>query len=453
MKYKNYTSDWRILPYIISILLIVLLLCGYSLVKFGSGLATLNTNKSSSLNTDFILDNFYKIFDKDINNLPNQKIVEVTIAQGDTFTKLLMKNGVDSSIANKITTSLDTLYNLRKLYLGQQLTFIFDKKTLINSEGTEYKAYNLSMLRVKVDNFSNIEITNQDDEFVAVKVPVILKKYLTKIQGTIDNSFIATATKLGVSTDSILALTKHYSYDVDFQRDIKTGDEIELVFERYYDDKGDFSHDGEVIFSSLNLSSNEKKLNLYRYPNASGDIEYFSEDGSSIKKELLKTPLNVARISSGFGVRNHPVLGYSAMHKGVDFAASIGTPIFAAGNGVIDEIGHKGAYGKYVRIRHSNNYSTAYAHASSFARNLSKGSKVKQGEVIAYVGATGRTTGPHLHYEVLVNNKHVNPLKIKFSPDVKLSGSDLKKFNKHKERVEQLASILSKKEEIAVSDI
>jgi murein DD-endopeptidase MepM/ murein hydrolase activator NlpD len=453
MKYKNYVNDLRFFPRAISIIFIILLFCGYSLVNLMPDLAIDNVGKLARLNTDLILDNLYKIFDKNIDKLPNQKIVEVTITKGDTFTRLLIKNGVDKNVANKITTSLNKLYNLRTLYLGQQLTFIFDKKTLLNHKGEEYQAYNLSMIRVKVDNFSNIEITNQNDEYVAVKVPVILKKYLTKMRGTIDNSFIATATKLGVSTDSILALTKYYSYDVDFQRDIKIGDEIELVFERYYDDKGEFSHDGEVIFSSLNLSSNEKKLNLYRYPSANGDVEYFSEDGSSIKKELLKTPLNVTRISSGFGMRNHPVLGYSKMHKGIDFAASIGTPIFSAGNGVVDEIGHKGAYGNYIRIRHANNYATAYAHASSFAKNLSKGSKVKQGEVIAYVGATGRTTGPHLHYEVLINNQNVNPLKITFSPDVRLSGVELRKFNKHKEKIEQLASVLSKKEEIAVSDI
>jgi murein DD-endopeptidase MepM/ murein hydrolase activator NlpD len=306
-------------------------------------------------------------------------------------------------------------------------------------------------MRIKIDSFQYIDVINQQNEILIQPVTIELKKHLTKVDSIIESSFMATAMKLGISSDALLELTRYYSYDVDFQRDIKLGDRLDLIFERYYDAQGNFSHNGAVLFSCLTVSG--KKINLYRYEKTDGEIEYYHDDGSSVKKDLLRTPLNVARISSGFGNRRHPILGYSKMHKGIDFAASIGTPIFAAGNGVIQEIGRKGAYGNYIRIRHANGYSTAYAHASAFGKGLVHGSKVKQGDVIAYVGSTGRSTGPHLHYEVLVNNVNINPLKIKMSKGEKLSGRELSKFNQYKTKIEKVSNLLANNNELAINKI
>ncbi len=372
-----------------------------------------------------------------------QEVVELKIAKGDTLMKLLIKNGIKPALAQNIINNLSKIYNLKKLHLGQQLTLVFNKEDALDERNMPVQSYELLSMRIKIDAFKYIEIINQQNEILVQPVNIELKKHLTKVDSVIEGSFMATALKLGISSDALLELTRYYSYDIDFQRDIKLGDKLDLIFERYYDAQGNFSHNGAVLFSCLTIGG--KKINLYRYEKTNGEIEYYNDDGTSVKKDLLRTPLNVARISSGFGNRRHPILGYSKMHKGIDFAAAIGTPIFAAGSGVIQEIGRKGAYGNYVRIRHANGYSTAYAHASSFVKGLTRGSRVKQGEVIAYVGSTGRSTGPHLHYEVLVNNVNINPLKIKMSKGAKLSGKELSRFNQYKSKIEKVSMLLANK--------
>jgi murein DD-endopeptidase MepM/ murein hydrolase activator NlpD len=384
-------------------------------------------------------------------NKIQQEVVELKITKGDTLMKLLIKNGVKPPLAQNVINNLSKVYNLKKLHLGQKVTLVFNKEKKVNENNLAVNSYELMSMRIKIDSFQYIDVINQQNEILIQPVTIELKKHLTKVDSIIESSFMATAMKLGISSDALLELTRYYSYDVDFQRDIKLGDRLDLIFERYYDAQGNFSHNGAVLFSCLTVSG--KKINLYRYEKTDGEIEYYHDDGSSVKKDLLRTPLNVARISSGFGNRRHPILGYSKMHKGIDFAASIGTPIFAAGNGVIQEIGRKGAYGNYIRIRHANGYSTAYAHASAFGKGLVHGSKVKQGDVIAYVGSTGRSTGPHLHYEVLVNNVNINPLKIKMSKGEKLSGRELSKFNQYKTKIEKVSNLLANNNELAINKI
>jgi murein DD-endopeptidase MepM/ murein hydrolase activator NlpD len=261
---------------------------------------------------------------------------------------------------------------------------------------------------------------------------------------------MATAHNLGIPSNALMELVKAYSFDVDFQRDIKVGDEINVVYERFYDEQGEFSHNGNIIYASLSLT--DRNVELYRYSNSLGEEDFYSKDGHSVKKDLLRTPISVVRISSPYGMRHHPILGYSKLHKGVDFAAPTGTPILAAGNGIIEEMGHKGAYGNYIRLKHANGYSTAYAHASSFNKKLRRGQTVKQGEVIAYVGTTGRSTGPHLHYEVLVNNQQINPLKVKVSAGQKLNGKELSLFNRHKKSIEKLLTQIPNLGELAMQN-
>jgi murein DD-endopeptidase MepM/ murein hydrolase activator NlpD len=225
-----------------------------------------------------------------------------------------------------------------------------------------------------------------------------------------------------------------YSYDVDFQRDIRSGDKFEMLVESFYSEDGKKVKDGNVLFSSLTLQN--RSIDVYAYK-INGNVEYFDFKGNSMRKSLLRTPVNGARVSSRFGMRRHPILGYSRMHKGTDFAAPRGTPILAAGSGTITYFGRKGGYGNYVQIRHNSDYSSAYGHASRFNRKFRVGSRVKQGDVVAYVGSTGRSTGPHLHFEVLFRGRQINPSKVKATSGIKLTGKELAKFEISRAEIEK----------------
>jgi len=261
-----------------------------------------------------------------------------------------------------------------------------------------------------------------------------LTLYKMRYFGAIKNGLFADGVDSGISASSMMSMINLYAYDIDFQRDIHSGDKFEMLVETFFDENGKKVKDGAVLYSSIKLQS--KQVETYAYK-INDRIEYFDAKGNSVRKSLLRTPVNGARISSGFGMRRHPILGYSKMHKGVDFAASAGTPILAAGNGTIIYMGIKGGYGNYVQIKHNADYSTAYGHASKFNRKFTSGSKVKQGDVIAYVGSTGRSTGPHLHFELIYKGTQVNPSKVKATSGIKLVGKDLAKFEATKKDIDK----------------
>ena len=225
-----------------------------------------------------------------------------------------------------------------------------------------------------------------------------------------------------------------YGYDIDFQRDLHKGDKFEMLVESFYNENGKKIRDGNVLYSSITLSN--RSIDIYMHK-IDEKIEYFDSKGNSVKKSLLRTPINGARVSSGFGMRRHPILGYSKMHKGADFAAPTGTPIMAAGSGVIAYMAVKGGYGNYVQIKHNQDYATAYGHASRFNKKFRVGAKVKQGDIVAYVGSTGRSTGPHLHFEVIYKGEQVNPAKVKATSGIKLAGKDLAKFELSRSEIDK----------------
>ena len=205
----------------------------------------------------------------------------------------------------------------------------------------------------------------------------------------------------------LIKLIKLYSFDLDFQRDIKIDTKVAVSYDYYQ-----ILQNEEIKYTDINyalISINNKKLEYFKFETDEGYIDYFNREGKNVKKSILKTPLDGARLSSNFGMRKHPISGYNKMHKGVDFAAPKGTPIYAGGNGVIEYVGNNGGYGKYIRIRHNNEYKTAYAHLSSYKKGITKGSRVIQGDIIGFVGSTGNSTGPHLHYEIIYQGKHINP--------------------------------------------
>lgn len=255
------------------------------------------------------------------------------------------------------------------------------------------------------------------------------KKLFVKAEKNIYGSLFQSAKAAGVPDKITSQLIKALSYDVDFQRDIKRGDKLTVLYEATADYKGNIKKAHRPHYVKLDLGRRDVEIFI------TADNKFYYKDGSSAKKSLLRTPIDGGRITSGFGMRHHPILGYSKMHKGTDFGAGTGTPIYAAGDGIIAEAGKKGAYGNYVRIKHNGTYSTAYAHASRFAKGIKAGKKVKQGQIIAYVGSTGRSTGPHLHYEVLKNGAQVNPSNFNVNFAGKLGGKELKKFKAEQQQI------------------
>lgn len=361
-------------------------------------------------------------------------VVERFVKNGDTLSKILTNQNISAEDIYKIINSLKDNNITYIPKIGQKITFRYETTISENSQDDlTSQTLNISSIDIQIDKVHHIEITRPNNkDFVARDFFIPLLKKITKTTSTIVNNFMSTAKTMGVSTNNILEIINAYSYQIDFQRQIKEGDSVTFVTEQFFTEDGKFSHSGQVIFASMNLSG--KNYNIYKYsPSESEQGQYFSEDGSSVKRNLLKTPMNVARISSHFGNRKHPIQGYTKMHRGVDFSAPIGTPIYSAGDGVITEIGWRSGYGKFIQVKHSATLSTAYGHASRFAPNLKVGSRIKQGQTIAYVGTTGNSTGPHLHYEVRVNGKQVNPSSFKGSPGALLSGMSRTKFEKFKQ--------------------
>lgn len=349
---------------------------------------------------------------------PIQTVVEVE--SGDTLMDLLVRAGVDKVEATKAIDALREVYNPRALRIGQEVTVTFDRP----ADGIGSGPFHAVTLQPEAGR--QVSANRAPGGFAASEVKREVIRQLARFGGTIKGSLFETAATQGVPAPILVEMIRAFSFDVDFQRDIQPGDKFEVMFERFVDKKGQVVRDGDILFANLNLSGSP--MPIYRYVDSSGMPDYYNPKGESVRKALLRTPVDGAKISSGFGMRMHPILGFTKMHKGVDFAVQTGTPVMAAGAGVVDYAGAFGAYGYYVRIKHDAVHSTAYAHLSRFAQGIRVGKHVSQGQTVAYSGATGRATGPHLHYEVLVHNQQVNPLSVKFQSGNKLAGHELDRF-------------------------
>ncbi len=350
-----------------------------------------------------------------------RKVIEVR--PGDTLYGVLVGAGVTEDEAKNAVGAISDVFSPRALRAGQEITL-----NITTASGTRRRDADpqLMSLSFEPDVATGVKLTRSGTgDFVAAAIDKPLVEDDRRAAGIIDSSLFGAAREAGVPMPVVADLIRTFSFDVDFQRDIQDGDFFEVLYERMENEDGDFVKSGKILFAALTLSG--KTIPVY-YFERDGEGEYFTPTGEAIRKSLLRTPVDGARITSGFGMRMHPLLGYSKMHKGVDFGAPTGTPIYAAGSGTVTEIGRKGASGNYVRIRHNGEYQTAYAHMSRFAKGLVKGQKVKQGQVIGYVGTTGRSTGPHLHYEILVGGAQVNPAKVKTTASNKLTGKQLKAF-------------------------
>lgn len=357
----------------------------------------------------------------DIATEPSIHTKEVTVQRGDTLMKLLTSNEVDRRDAFEVIAALRPVFDLKRLQVGQEFTLS------LNENAGETSDPSLLALSFDIDPARSVQVRLTDEGYKAKIEERALIRQDGFNAGVIDSSLYEAAMAAEMPVDVLMEMIRIFSFDVDFQRDIQQGDSFEVLYERKVDGSGNTVSVGDMLYASMTLSG--KQLAFFRHTPSSGVTDYFNRDGQSVRKALLRTPINGAKLTSGFGKRMHPILGYTKMHRGSDFGAPAGTPVMAAGDGVIEFIGGNGAYGNYIRIRHNSTYKTAYAHLSGFASRLSVGSRVKQGQTIGFVGSTGRSTGPHLHYEVLANDVQENPMSVKLPSGEQLAGTDLKRFS------------------------
>ncbi len=376
-----------------------------------------------------------EIDDPEITGNANTAYSEtVTVRAGDSLAALLARRGIPREDAQAAIAALKGVFNPKTIRTGQDIDLAFTAPVGGEVvEGPRFEGFSFTP-----DYSRRIEVARGDEGFRADEWLAELTRVPLRAAGTIDSSLYVAGTRAGIPAPVMAELIRVYSYDVDFQRDIQGGDSFEVVFEAVRNDEGKTVHGGAIQYAALTLSGVRKAV--YRHAMLDGHADYFNDEGESVRKALLRTPIDGAKLSSGFGKRTHPILGYTAMHRGVDFAAPSGTPIYAAGDGVVAAAEFKGAYGKYVQIRHNGQYATAYAHMSRFGKNIAAGKRVRQGEVIGYVGSTGRSTGAHLHYEILIGGKQTNPLRVKMPVGPKLEGKDLARFQQTKKDLERLAA-------------
>jgi murein DD-endopeptidase MepM/ murein hydrolase activator NlpD len=359
----------------------------------------------------------------------------VRAARGDTLIRILHRAGIDYEEAYAVIEALKPHFDPASLRQGHELCLDF-----ITCEG--YSPV-FQRLRLKLDAKREVQlIRGVSSGFSVRRVTRELKAHPARSSATIHSSLYQAARKAKIPMEILMQVLRAYSYDVDFQRDIQPGDRIEVLYEKMVDADGEYVRPGTVLYSAL--LTRGRTLRLYRHRTSDDSISrLFDAQGNSIQKALMVTPVDGARLSSGYGMRRHPILGYNKMHRGLDFAAPTGTPIMAAGDGIVEYAGPRGNYGNYIRIRHPNLYQTVYGHLSGYAKGIKSGVRVKQGETIGFVGSTGRSTGPHLHFEVRHDGTPVNPTRIKTPPGRALEGEALERFLLTKNRLEALYASLT----------
>jgi murein DD-endopeptidase MepM/ murein hydrolase activator NlpD len=376
----------------------------------------------------FVLEKFSQTSER-IIIVPRVLSENITVKPGSTLQNILSDYQVSyPEILNIIELTKEKI-DLQHLSIGQ--TFEIRYETL------EQNQKQFVSLSIQNSPQERLIVEKLNGQYQLKIIPIVFKTTLVTASGTIVDSVITSALKAGIPLKNVMELINYYSYEIDFQRDLRAGDKFQVIYEKITSEDNKQTLVGKTMFANLILRGKEYKM--YRFKPNDGPEDFFDVNNSSIKKPLLRTPVQSSRISSKFGIRKHPILGYSLMHRGIDFAASSGSPIYAAGKGTVVEIGHKGSYGKYIKIRHNNELYTAYAHAVSFAKGIRHGAKVSQGETIAYVGATGRASGPHLHYEIIHRGQQIDPLKFKLPSYIKLKGENLEQFKKVRLELDELA--------------
>ncbi len=379
---------------------------------------------------------FQKALTKITNTLEDRyKDFLYVVKEGDNYESII--NSIEVPNAEK-KVFLETIKKNQKIKIlrpNQKIYFKIDKK-----DKPKIIEFIIEVSKKKEIYFvRNIE----NENFKSKTIEKNLKKIVTYKESKITSSLYQSAIDLKIRPNIIIEFARLYGFQVDFQRDIWKDDSFQIIYEEFLNDSGEIIETGNIIFANLNLKNED--LKLYRHEYEKNKIDYFDENGKSMKKTLMKTPINGARLSSSFGKRKHPILGFTKMHTGTDFAAPMGTPILASGDGLVVRAKWCGGGGNCVKIKHNRVYQTVYAHMSKFARGIKKGARVKQGQIIGYVGSTGLSTGPHLHYEVIENGKKINSQKLKLPSGKVLKGNQRKIFEVNKIKIDVLKSNLISK--------
>jgi len=397
---------------------------------------TFYNNNKISINKNYkdVINNIY--FQKSINQIfnnltPRYKNIEHKISSGETFDKILNNYSIPIEEILKIKKNLNSDYNLDNLKTNLDIKFTIDQSN--NKKITSFL--------FPISRTEKIQLTiNLDTELFEKKTIITnLNKKIIFKEEKITQSLYKTAVDLNVQANIIIEFARIYGFQVDFQRDIRKNDNFQIMYEIFEDDNGKVFETGNIIYANLKLSGINNSL---YYFDKKGSEGHYDENGKSVEKALMKTPINGARLSSAFGMRKHPIDGYNKMHRGTDFAAPMGTPIMASGSGVITRAKWCGGGGNCIKIKHNSTYETIYAHMKNFARGIKEGLRVKQGQIIGYVGSTGKSTGPHLHYEVVKNGKKINSQKLKLPSGKILKNNERKIFEVVKIKLDVLKSEL-----------
>ena len=385
-------------------------------------------------NYEDVINNIY--FQKSVNQIfnnliPRYKNIDHKISSGETFNKILNNYSISNEQILEIKKNINSDYNLNNLKTNLDIKFIVDQS---NDKKITFFLFPISRTK-------KIQLTRNINTNLFKKKTIITdlnKKILFK-EGKITQSLYGTAINLNIQPNIIIEFARIYGFQVDFQRDIRKNDSFQIMYEIFEDDNGKVFETGDIIFADLKLSGTNNSL---YYFDEKGSEGHYDGNGKSVEKALMKTPINGARLSSSFGMRKHPIDGYNKMHRGTDFAAPLGTPIMASGSGIVTRARWCGGGGNCIKIKHNSTYQTVYAHMKNFARGIKEGLRVKQGQIIGYVGSTGKSTGPHLHYEVIENGKKINSQKLKLPSGKILKNKERKLFEVNKIKIDVLKSEL-----------
>ena len=409
-------------------LLLTIIVTIFSVRIYNVNKNVINQNYINLTNNTYFQRSIKYVFD----NL-EPKFIEIThkVSKGETFNKILNNYKIPKSEIQKIIKILSKENKLNNLKTNQIIIFTIDQ-----SENNK-----ITNLLFPVSRTKKIQLTRDSisENFKKKEIVTNLNKKIIFQEGKILKSLYKTAIDLGIQANVIIEFARIYGFQVDFQRDIRKGDNFQIMYEVFEDDEGKIFETGNVIFADLILRNQKNTLYYFDKKNSAG---HYDKNGKSVKKALMKTPINGARLSSSFGMRKHPIDGYNKLHKGTDFAAALGTPIMASGDGKIIRAKWCGGGGNCIKIKHNSTYSTIYAHMSKFAVGIKNGVRVKQGQIIGYVGSTGKSTGPHLHYEVIKNGKKINSQKLKLPSGKILAGKDRELFEINRIKLDVLKSEL-----------
>ena len=362
--------------------------------------------------------------------------INYEIKQGDTIQKILKKYKVKNREIQTVISEYKKFGKSSQLALGKKIDIIIEKRT--------EESNSIIKFSIPITKSTTIEITkNEENKLTSKKIITKLYKRKVLAENIIKNNLYSSATEAKINPDTIIEFARIFGFEIDFQRDIRKNDYFKIIYEKYFDEFGKFIKSGSILYA--HMSVNGREISLYKF-GTDKDYGYFDTNGKSVEKALMKTPINGARLSSPFGMRKHPIQGFNKMHTGTDFAAPMGTPIMASGTGTITRAKWCGGGGNCIKIKHNSTYETVYAHMKSFAKGIRVGKKIRQGQIIGYVGSTGMSTGPHLHYEVIVNGKKVNSQKLKLPSGKVLKNEERKQFEIHRIKTDVLiAELIAKK--------